>query len=236
MSQRPAPDRGRVAETASAITVRWTVTGTVGSSLDQTGLFGSPVGFLGGQAFTLTYLFDTVLGVRAANPQAGGDTVVGGSISGNTSPTLPAQLKIAGHTQTISATYFSRYGVCADAAVNCNLGASVASTVEDSADTSSSLTASFINITANASVGAIPANLDAPFVLSNVADFGNFQFSTYNYATQSYDVWTHGNLAVNSVSAQVVGAAPVPLPAAGLALIAGLGGLGLVRRRRRVAG
>ena len=219
------------AQTASAAMVRWTITGTVSNSLDQTGLFGAPGGSLDGQAFRASFLFDTSAGGRMGD-QLGFDIAFGGTQYGPPNPTLSAQLKIAGHTQAVNGESFSVYVVCP--ASNCGGQGitALASAIDRTADANSS-TDNYVHVGASYAVGSVPGNLESPFALSNTTGISKFQFETYNLLTQSYDIRTFGDLNVNHISARLVDVAPVPLPAAGFALIAGLGGLGLIGRRRR---
>ena len=161
-------------QTASATTVQWTVTGTVSYSQDLTGLFGAPGGTLDGQTFMLTYLFDTALGVRSSIPQPPSDQVNGGTAIGATSPTLSARLEIAGHTQTISGARYSYYTVCDGS--GCGLNSSVVSWIEHETSDPNYINYGGVSFGASAPVGAVTANLDAPFVLSNTTGVGNFSF------------------------------------------------------------
>lgn len=221
------------AYTASAATVRATYSGTVSGSSDMTGLFGAPGGSLDGQAFSLTYTFSTSAGFRDNGGPGTYDAVFGGKDYGMTSPTLSAQLTIAGHSQTVSGASGSTYYVC-DAAI-CGENSVDAEAYDIHHNFPGTSILNLINVTASGPAGAIPTSLETPFALSALTGGGNFLFQSFSTSTWSYVANTYGDLNVTHVSVSVAGVAPVPLPAAvgPFLLVLGLGGLGGFVARRR---
>lgn len=228
-----------LAHGAGAATMQATLTGTVYSSYDLTGLFGAAGGTLDGLGFSLTYVYDTALGGRYTSPGSQ-DQVYGGTSYNVANPTISARLSIAGNSQSVGGSYSSVYSLC-------NIGTCGADQYDASvSDFLVQPDGSFSYNTLSAYLfdyrDFLPDSLDTAFRVANLANSlqqgGYFQFLTYDAATQSYPVYTTGYLMLNSLSVSQVGVAPVPLPASALMLLAGTGGLGalkLRRRRRRAA-
>lgn len=214
---------------AAAATVQVRVNGTISNSSDMTGLFGAPGSTLDGQAFTLSYKFDTTKGYRDNQGPSYYDVVYGGAWYGVQSPTLSATLSIGGHTQSIAGQGGSTYYVCDASYCGGNsFSASAADyqPVGPNLSVYNSVGMYFTDPSAN-----VPDTLDRSFTYTpsrSATVWGDFQFQTFDTSTWTYQTLTQGNLSIDSVTV-----AAVPLPAAGLALLGALGGLGAMSRRRR---
>ncbi len=89
---------------AQAAVMQAVYTGTVTTAYDETGVFGaSDPSALDGLAYTLTYIYDTALGIRTTN--ANSDLVEGGSAVATISPMLSAVLTINGSSVSFSSAY-----------------------------------------------------------------------------------------------------------------------------------
>ena len=91
---------------SGAATMQAIYTGTVSGSYDMTGLFGrAPGASLDGLAFSLTYTYDTSLGLRYTS--ATSDEIYGGAGYGAPSPIFSAVLNIGGVAKVIFGTTYS---------------------------------------------------------------------------------------------------------------------------------
>ena len=87
---------------ARADIVTETYSGTVGNGFDVMGFFGG--GYVGGQSFTATYTFDTSLGAIFNDGTV--FDASGGSAYGGVSPNLSASLTINGYTFSFVGDYY----------------------------------------------------------------------------------------------------------------------------------
>lgn len=220
-----------IGDVAAAATINVTVSGTVIGSSDTTGLFGVAGSTLDGQAFTLRFSFDTTRGNRENLGPDKYDYVFGGGGTGFTNPTISADLTIGGHTESVAGQGGSGYYV-GDAALwgGDTFGASAVDfgSASPGLGVYNSLGMYFIDPGVK-----LPDTLDKSFTYRPTAGatvVGEFMFYTYDYSTGSSQKLAQGNLSISSVTV-----APVPLPAAGLALMGAVGGLCAVSRRRRAA-
>ncbi len=224
---------------AAAATIQATYTGTVYSSYDATGVFGVPDTSLDGQAYTLTYLFDTALGVRNGAGPGTYDDVSGGAAVGGaiTNPTLSATLSIGGHSQTVAGDYFSQYQIC-DLSY-CGVDQHYAYVLDFVPQLDGSFMQGYLFASAyDGLLDFLPDDLETPFsvVLSSLAyHYGAFAFTTFDAVALDYPVNASGNLRLDQLTVTNLDVAPVPLPAAGLLLTGALSAFGLTRRRRRAA-
>jgi len=79
--------------------------GTLGSGLDQTGIFGAPQVSLIGVPYIVSYTYDTSLGQRTTDPGVSDKLVGGASYGVATSPILDTTLTIKGVTVHIGSNY-----------------------------------------------------------------------------------------------------------------------------------
>jgi hypothetical protein len=214
--------------TSFAVPMKAVYTGTVGTSYDQTNLFGQGTGsnVLNGQAFTLTYLYDpdTVGAYQYGSPVE--SQVYGGTAYGVPSPMQSATLTISGLSQTMGGNYFGRVD-------QGNAGSAYSyHYAVDFSDNGVLQNYDFVQTYAYGPAAAIPVDLNAPYFLATLfTQYGYFYFTNYDYALGAYTTNTQGTLNFATLTVSPVSA--VPLPAALPLFAAGLGGLGIIARRRK---
>lgn len=207
---------------ASAATMKAVYTGTVADGVDQTGIFGQSNGDLTGLSFVATFLYDTAKGQRGRFPTS--DSVSGGSLLVGDSPVLWVRLTISGQSYQYAPATIGAATVATD-------GVALTRTEHRGERQSSDGTTDLVDILLmglRAPVVIVP-DLDQPLSLTDDDSFyqGSFLFARTDIASGINNVYTAGRLYVDSVEI-----APIPLPAAGGAMLVGLGALVAVRRRR----
>lgn len=226
------------AVTAEAATMKATWTGTVSSSYTQGGDFGAEGSELDGQNFTLTYVFDTDLGYRYTDPGRV-DYTYGGSYYyyyDEESPVLSTTLTIGGHARELmrgTSNDFGQIYVSDDSYYSYDQYYTYSEHYSSEQDGSyeSSYVSAYVYQYAEF-IGA--DNLEQAFSVDSFAGAyfsGYFSLYRYDAATGSYSS-SYGSLTPETLTVSV---AAVPLPASGLALLAALGGLVAIRRRRQLA-
>lgn len=225
--------------TAEAATMKATWTGTVSSSYVEGGDFGAAGSELDGQSFVLTYVFDTDFGARYTVP-GGLDYVYGGNYYyyyyDQPSPVLSTTLTIGGQAREVLQGSSGDYGY-----VHVNDDSyygydqyyvqSSYSASEPDGSYESSYVYSYVYQYAEF-IGA--DNLEQEFSLDSFGGayfYGYFSLYRYDATTGAYSS-SYGYLTPETLTVSV---AAVPLPASGLALVAALGGLVVIRRRRKLA-
>lgn len=223
------------ASPAFSATYQAVFTGTVNSGgHDQTGVFGTTgTNTYDGMNFMLTYIYDTSVGSRTTTSTK--DTLQGGILDGTATSPVQATLTINGHSVSLSGA--GNYGF-GSATINYTSSPGIYSfAVQDR--TYNYPNDNDWNITMGLSSALLPStpNLENPIdiALSSTNGYGGtFIFENYNYDTNTATMYTAGGLHADHVTISQVGGpvSPVPLPASGLALTAGLALLAALRRRR----
>ena len=227
-----------VAAPVAAVPIQAVFTGTVYGSFDKTGLFGGAGGSLDGQAFTMTFKYDTALGQRSNAGPSTYDNVIGSTRFGLSNPTISATLQIGSQSRSILGDYFSQYQMCDDGyPLYCGVDQYYANAEDYLTQPGGSYTLNRFVINFWDYLEFLPDNLDTPFsmlVSGSVGQDSRFIFASYDAALGTYPVYTYGGLTVSSltVGPVVPPVAPVPLPAAGGALLAALAAIGVLRGRR----
>ncbi|MCA0272583.1 MAG: VPLPA-CTERM sorting domain-containing protein [Proteobacteria bacterium] len=221
--------------TAGAATMQTIYTGTVFGSSDMTGMFGLGANSsLDGLSFTMTTTYDTSVGTRFTGVQGTQtiDSLQGGSAIGAADPYLSAVLTINGISRTIGSAIYSSMYATDDATQGYSQFNQFLNDYVYDPQTRVTQNLSYFQASIQDVAGAIPANLDAPYSTgSNPGSSGYFQFYDYD-PLLGYTSYTAGALQIASFSVSAVGIAPVPLPAGAGLLIAALGGLDLLKRRK----
>ncbi|MFN0116350.1 MAG: hypothetical protein ACKVPY_16890 [Paracoccaceae bacterium] len=231
---------------AQAAVMQATWTGTILSGYDGTATWGPGSTDLTGVGYTMTFLYDTSLGIRTTSPGQF-DQVYGGSDypGGATDPVLSATMTIRGQTQSGTGAN-QGYLYTQDAALGGNVFQNIAY------DFASQPNGSFVyhymyglfDDLMQAGSPVTPSSLDTPFTgtvpgsalcASSGAYCGWFQFADYNAALGAYTTYSWATFGVDSLTVRALPVAPVPLPAGAatlLAAIAILVGLRSARARR----
>jgi hypothetical protein len=208
---------------SQATMVYVTYTGTVGDPTNQSGAtdtagwFGPAGSNLMGARYEATFVFDVVFGPdNPANPMQ--NTVAGGSLLGNASPSLGATVRIGGHSLTLGGSYLGL-------ALGENFGGSDGWThqLHLTHDGPFRLSQEIYNNKGSAS--GLPASIDMPFtyaVMSGDTVVGGLVKSLGN------DEYLTLLLRPDGLNVSLAAPAEVPLPAALPLFVTGLGALGLL--------
>ena len=206
---------GAVAGAANATTWVATYTGTVQSGIDQTGVFTPVPADLTGQAFTARFVYDPSIGTRTGGANLY-DYAYGGATFAAASPILGASLTIAGKTVAFPV------GGSEEIYVATNMVEVVSIRDFAGPGSLSGLLQLFVHHegTPPSIETALSEDATDPLYLS----LGNMSIGN-----QAGTIVAYGNLA----STHVTIAPGVPEPAAWVMMLVGLGGLGVMIRRRR---
>jgi len=222
---------------ASAVVMKAVHEGTVFASFDQFDLFGQGGGTsLNGLSYTLTFVYDAATPDAARTTTGDYDRVRGGAASslGAVSPMLSATLAILGHSEAFD-PYFFGYAENFNNSSGVGFSAYGYHRVLNNFNADTTGISDYVNAIAYDSSHAVPTNLDTPYgiaaTLLNEVDPGYFQFVHYDFAAGQNTTYTFGRL--NPTRLTVTRVEEVPLPAALPMLVAGLGALGLMARKRR---
>lgn len=221
---------------SGAATMQAIYTGTVSGSYDMTGLFGrAPGASLDGLAFSLTYTYDTSLGLRYTS--ATSDEIYGGAGYGAPSPIFSAVLNIGGVAKVIFGTTYSFArqfdGFGYDYLDHYQQ--------EDTYDPQSgAFSQNYVHQWGYDYGDALPINLDLPFSLSGLASTGQFAgafgFFSYDPVLGGPSTYAFGSLYADTLDVSAVAPAAVPLPAGAGLVVTALAALrGLRSRRARAA-
>lgn len=218
---------------ASAATFKAVYTGTVNSSSNQTGEFGTTeVQGLDGLDFVLTFIYDPSVGLEFSNSAI--RSVSGGTITATSSPIIMSSISINGVTRTVDGAFAGSVGVqVTEPCPNC------LDSVDHFAQAFVSAPSRELNYALSAQILdfdlPIPLSLTTPFGFTvpaaPLSSFGFFSFfdSIDGVLVESVS----GSLTLQTVSvSEVRDVSPVPLPAGLPLLLAGLGALAVVRKRR----
>jgi hypothetical protein len=161
-----------------------------------------------------TFIYDTSLGTRNTSSSFGIDQLWGGSLYGVSDPMLSAKVSVGGTTITMPHGYNDRIETVFDftgTSPQYFLGE------VENADGSESY------FKVNPAGHSFPTNLETPFRL--------YALGSGDYALGGNSgFWQDGWVSVRAVPG---GAAGVPEPASWASMLLGIGGLGLLGRRRR---
>jgi len=201
---------------ASAATVQVTYTGVVGdSSHDYGGVFGLAGQSLGGQPFTVAYIFDTTRGDILNSPTE--TQAYGGINLGNASPSLGATISINGYSVAIDGRYLG-------------LISNFSYTVSHQAYEVNSFVNGFVNSylynSAYDATSPFPVSLTSPYsysVIPGTAHAGGFKID--EQFPGGPELYAFGDLYPTTLTVTV---SPVPGPNAGAGLpglVFGFGGV-----------
>ena len=215
-----------LAVSAHASIIDYRVSGTIGGSFDQSGVFGTPETTLINDPFLAEFKFDTSKGVRTdLSPNY--DLLE--KSFGNPDPLLSAVLTINGHTYAFNHLDQDSISVAQPQQVS---GATSFDTM------SGTQTRNVSFITAYAQSSATPGSLDQSFAgpALNFALFSldNFQVA---YDDNGQSTYAYGSLNVDHVESIVTEVSAAPEPGVWALMIAGIGLMGAaLHRRRRLGG
>jgi hypothetical protein len=199
---------------AQAAVMQAVFTGVVSEGAVSWGAFGLPDGtILDGMAFTQTVIYDTALGYTNVGSSESHQTAG----SGTPGFVLSSRLTIAGGARSFvhgptdfhedfirSSSPTQSYGQYS--AYSANLW--------------------FVEITVIAAPGVIPLDPDTPFTANSVIPYEGF------IAIQEMDTSVYAYLYASKLVVTNLSLPTVPLPASGVLLLAGLGGIAALRRRK----
>lgn len=212
---------------AEAAVVRAVYGGMVYSSFDLTGLFGLGTGYgvADGRRATMTFTYDTSLGVRQTLSDM--DSLSGGLMYGTVSPMISAVFKVNGIAFSTPGSTFSQiYNT-----VHPNGITFAAAAANDFFD--DGVTSTYADMFANTFdyLGRIPLDIATPFSVAVENGDGKIGASSYDYAsgTSAYSFGSYFKVDRLNVSLVSAVALPTGLPLLGTALA----GLLLIARRRK---
>jgi hypothetical protein len=227
---------------AGAAVIEATWTGTVFSGYDETDFWGTGSTDLAGLSYTMTFTYDTALGARSTVPGVSDYVFGGGAYFGSpATPILSASLKINGVTGS-SAGSHSGQALTNDAAGGINYFTTYASdsVLLPNGTATDALMYGYFSDYGQAAGLFTPGSLDAPFAVSGLGGqdcsamfCGAFLFSLLDPFAVQYTYYTQGFLSVDSLTVRDITVAPIPLPASALMLLAAVGGMIGVRKRRK---
>ena len=225
-------------QAAFAKIVDVTYTGVVASGTDVTGVFGAP-GDLSGAPFTATFRFD--LNPALCTGDSIGVDCIGGTYNGDASPNLQAQLQVGGTTVTFVGDGLGEIRGFNNLSLGLNPFSEQAqsATHVDSTPIGDDLqiAVDVLTLSAYGFNGELPATVGAPFAadLSDEQVNASFSIEDEIYDPQTGDsvasAFAYGQLRPTSLTETVEAA--VPEPSAWALMLAGVGAVGgLIRRRR----
>ncbi|MDB5658134.1 MAG: hypothetical protein JWS10_749 [Cypionkella sp.] len=217
---------------SSSATMKVEFSGSVSKSTDQSGIFGQGSGSaLDGLAYTLTYIYDTAVGTRTAL-NGKNDQLKGGTAYGAANPTTSAVLTINGQSQSVMGSFGSSYYIEDD---SFNLLDQFALVAQDSTvGNDGSFKGGYLQAIFASFSEFIPTNLESSFFANIPAgEIGSFSFKDYDGVSNAFKTFTEGDLSLDQVTVTRTDVAAVPLPASGLMLLAGLGGIALLGSLRK---
>ena len=220
---------------AQAAVMQAAYTGTVTSAYDETGVFGaSDPSALDGLAYTLTYIYDTALGIRTTN--ANSDLVEGGSYNATISPMLSAILTINGSSVSFSSAYVGQAHIYS--ASYGGTGTQHVAYLQGWSDSTISTWISDSVYVYGDWLDLRTPDLDLPVTLGSTRNVNPGYFAVYHDDIYSggLEENAYGYLSVSSLKITSVSQpSPVPLPAALPLLAVALAGITGLRLRRRLA-
>ena len=200
-------------------------TGTITSGYDQTGVFGTAGVDLAGLSYTTTYVFETTGNVHTTD--ANQDYIVSGDYNATSSTMTSATMTVGGQSYTIAPNFLGVSYVGSDL-VGYTLYEEHGEQYFTDGVVSQDAYLDDSLYTADLNPVDLGASVDS--LKNNLGSSGLFSIYFYNSVTGEY-VYAYGAMAADSVHISEV--APVPLPAAGGLMLAGLGALAAVKRRRK---
>jgi hypothetical protein len=202
---------------ALAAPVTVTITGTVTSGIDEGGFFGASNTNLAGSAYTLSYLFDTSLGVRTTSPSW--DYLVGQSPFSQ-SPSLGATFTIGSSNLFFSGNFSG------------TIWGRDNGTTSDRLQTAYDTNISFVQASGAAPTGVLPVGIETAFAYDFLPASDTFGQLLYTFGSRTTNLlFTLGRIETT------VGISETPLPAALPLFATVLGGAGFAawRRKRKAA-
>lgn len=225
-----------------AATVKVEIAGTVASVQDEGGAtFGGSVEV--GDAFALSFLYDTTIGVPLTSPGSNPGSQVTSLNSGEAygAPSgIGATFSIAGQTFSVAGEEQGNVVLATPGGISTDPTTSFARYASYDANTAGSVTTQLAaSFDIYEALGIIPFNIAQSYSIdldaeADVVDFGFFYLIESEAGAGTNSIYTYLGLGGTSLTATVLTdePAPIPLPASALLLAGALGGLGLVRRRR----